>query len=384
MTPKKADIDLDPAIEKKLLAGLIVAVLIVAGMAAAAVQNNLLQAESAAWVNHTHAFILENDAIVSALNAAEAAQRTFLLTGDADTKQAASKKFGAVAEHLTVSQKLAFENPTQLQRLDRIASLLQRQIDWNKQAVQLRAENPAAAAGIFTNAQARANFIDIEKEIRDAKAEENDLLLKREQTLQKHTRRTEAILYSGAIFNLTLLGLAFYLVHRELKVRRAAAAALRAANESLEIKVKERTAELASANEKLQVENIEQKWGQAALQRLVGHHELIWNSIREAIFVISRTGKVISANAAAADLSLREPRQLPGKSISELIVRDKDAHANGWEGHFLAQPVKEGRALPPTAAYLKKPDGTIAPIKVTCHPTRDQENLTGAVITITA
>jgi PAS domain S-box-containing protein len=384
MTSKSSGIELDPAIERKLLAGLVVAVLLVAGMAAAAARNNARQAESAAWVEHTHAFILESDAIVSALNAAEAAQRTFLLTGDAGTKQAATEKFGGVAEHLTVAQKLAFENPTQLQRLDRVAALLQRQIDWNKQAVQLRAENPAAAAGVFTNSDTRANLTDIEKEIRAAKAEENNLLLTREQTLQKHTRRTEQILYAGAAFNLALLGMAFYLVRRDLNLRRAAAAALGAANESLEAKVKERTTELASANEKLQVENIEQKWGQAALQRLVGHHELIWNSIREAILVISRNGKVISANAAAADLALREARQLPGKSISELLTREKDAHANGWDTHFLAQSVKEGRPMPPTTAFLKKPDGGVLPVKVTCHPTRDQENLTGAVITITA
>src|SRR5262245_3154781 len=183
MSEKTNDIELDPAIEKKLLVGLVIALLTVAGMAWAALQNNARQAESSVWVNHTRDFILEADGIVSALNAAEAAQRTYLLTGDDGARAAAQGRFGGVREHLSVAQKLSFENPTQLQRLDRVATLLQRQIDWNKEAARLRPENPGAAAGVFTNAQTRANLTDITREIAAAKAEENALLLERDQKL---------------------------------------------------------------------------------------------------------------------------------------------------------------------------------------------------------
>jgi PAS domain S-box-containing protein len=381
MTPSPPAIELDPAIEKKLLGWLLVVLLIVAGMAAAAIQNNSRQAQSAAWVNHTHAFILETDAILSSLHAAETAHRTFLLTGDDATKTAATDAFREVNEHLNVAQKLCFENPPQLQRLDRIATLLQRQVDWNKQALQLRAQNPAAAAGIFTNAATRANMTDIEKEIAAAKSDENALLHEREQTLQKHTRRTEQILYTGAAINVVLLGFAFYVARRDLTLRRRAAAALTAANETLEQKVQARTAELASANDKLQVENLEQKWGQAALQRLVGHHELILNSIREAILVISRTGKIISANPAAADLASRETRQLSGRSITDLITQTPGQNGP-WENHFLATAVKAGKTIPHQNAFLKKPDGFTISVRVSCYPAHDHENLTGAVITI--
>jgi CHASE3 domain sensor protein len=108
MNATPAALDFDPAIEKKLLGWLVIALAIVGVMAGAAIQNNSRQAQSAAWVNHTHAFILETDAILSSLHAAEAAQRTFLLTGDDATKQIAAQNFGAVAEHLNVATKLAF------------------------------------------------------------------------------------------------------------------------------------------------------------------------------------------------------------------------------------------------------------------------------------
>jgi CHASE3 domain sensor protein len=222
MTQSPPAINLDPAIEKKLLAGILVALVIVAAMTAAAIQNNARQAESSGWVNHSHAFILEADAILSSLNAAEAVQRTYILSGDMATMQAASDRFAKVAEHLGIAQQLAFESPTQLQRLDRVAALLQRQIDWNKQSVQLRARSTAAAAGVFTNAVTRANLADIEKEINTAKSEENNLLLQREQKLQRHTRRTEQILYTGMAVNVVLLALAFYVVRRDLILRRRA------------------------------------------------------------------------------------------------------------------------------------------------------------------
>ena len=371
MTDKTAGLDFDPAIEKKLLGALAIALLVVVLMAGAAAQNNLRQVESAAWVNHTHAFILETDAILSSLHAAEAAQRTFLLTGNEGSKQQTLERFAEVDEHLKIAEKLAFEKPSQIKRLGDLSVLLQQQIDLNKQAAQLRKSDPGAAAGIFTNAQARANLAKIESEIRAAKSEENRLLHEREQKLQRHTQRTEQLLYGGAGLNIVLLALAFYAVRRDLNLRREATALL-------EQKVKERTAELAAANSKLQIENLEQKWGQASLGRLVRHHELILNSIREAIFVISRNGHIISSNAAAAELAGAESSRLVGKSIYTLIGKDHSS-----DKHFLTEPIKNGQHLPPVDAFIQNANGQPVPVRVACYPTRDQENLTGAVITLT-
>ncbi len=373
MTPTRAGIDFDPAIEKKLLGWLIVALLIVALMAAAAIQNNARQAESAAWVNHTHAFILETDGILSSLHAAEAAQRTFLLTGDDATKQLAVEYFARVDEHLKVAAKLAFQNPGQKGRLATIAALLQRQIDLNKDSVQLRGQDPKAAAALFTTGQARTNVAQIEIEISTGKAEANQLLHEREQKLTRHTARTEQILYAGAGLNLLLLGFAFYVVRMDLNLRRKA-------TEILEAKVAERTAELAAANEKLQIENLEQKWGQAALARVVRHHELIFNSMGEAVFVISRNGRIISSNRAAADLVGIGASELAARPIAS-IIQDTAAGDERWENHFLSSHLLRGDSISAQPAFLKAGAGMVA-VRLSCQPTRDQENLTGAVVTL--
>lgn len=382
-TATAASDNLGLAIEKKLFAGLVVALLIVAMMAVAAIQNNARQAESAAWVNQTHAFLLENNAILSSLYAAEAAQRTYLLTGDDGARQLTLQRFAEVDEHLKVAARLALENPAQTQRLETLANLLQKQIDANKQSAQLRVQNITAAASIFTNAAVRANLVQIQRNIAEGKAAEDNLLLEREQKLQRHTVRTEQILYVGGALNVLLLGFGFYLVRHDLNLRRRAAAALQAANESLEIKVRERTAELAAANENLQLENLEQKWGQAVLGRLVRHHELILNSIREAIFVISRNGHIISSNAAAVALTGLEGNQIAGKSIADFVFQSLDA-PKAWDQSILYASVKHGAPMETMRAYLRNQGGAPILVRVACHPTRDNENLTGAVVTVSA
>jgi PAS domain S-box-containing protein len=266
--------------------------------------------------------------------------------------------------------------------MNRLADLLQRQIDWNKESMQLRAQSAAGAMRVFTNAETRSNLSEIAKEVSAGKAEENQLLQQREQKLQRHTRRTEQILYTGVGLNFVLLALAFVVVRRDLNLRRSAAAALKDANENLEQKVKLRTKELADAMNELQIENLEQKWGQAALQRLVGHHDLIFNAIRDGILVISRSGKIMSNNVAATELSERESGQLTGRSIAEFVIQNKTSGVVTWKSHFLYEGVKNGVLSEKISAYLKKPNGTVIPVRVSCFPTRDQETLTGAVITI--
>jgi PAS domain S-box-containing protein len=133
----------------------------------------------------------------------------------------------------------------------------------------------------------------------------------------------------------------------------------------------------------LEVENIEQKWGHAALQRIVDHHELVLNSMQEGIFIVSKNGRIISANPAAANLARREAKQLAGKSIGAVLL-DDDRLPYPWEKHFLRSPIKNGRPIPLKPATIKQADGSLLNVQMACHPTRAQENLTGAVITVTS
>jgi PAS domain S-box-containing protein len=375
MRPTSADSNYQPRTQFKVFGWLALTLATVGLMVNTAVRNNARQANHRAAVAQRHAFIAETEAILSSLHAAEAAQRTFLLTGDQSMKNAASEYFAKVDSHLKAATKMSLENPEQLNRLGPISDLLDTRMEANKESQRLLAQTSiAAAAGVFTNAQARANLRELERQVTANRMAENKLILEREETAQRHNRWTDQILYAGIVLDVILLGLAIYGLRIDLRWSRAATAAL-------ETKIREHTAELNAAYEKLQVENIEQQWGQAALQRVVDHHELVVNSIREGIFVVSKHGRIISANPAAADLTRREARQLAGKSIGTVLL-DGDRLPYPWERHFLRTALKHGATVPPKTATVKQADGSLVDVQIACYPTRDRENLTGAVITV--
>lgn len=370
MKDESAAVTPDPAIEKKILGWLVISLAIVALLIVAAVQNNARHTEGLTFVNHTRAFVQQTDAILSSLRAAESAQRAYLITADDATKKIAAESFAVVEGHLKTATTLAFENPDQLDRLGAIAAVLQKRIDLNKEAARLMARGMP----LFTTPEARADLRDLEQRVAANRNLENRILLQHEQTLFRHTRRTEQILYAGAGLVVLLLSLAFSAVRRDLKTRRNAAALA-------EERLRERAAEMDAVEEKLQLENIEKKWGQAALERVVSHHELVLNSMSEGVFIVSKNGQIVAANPAAADLTRREVRQLAGKSIGSVLL-NSDRLPYPWENHFLRTPLKNGRPIPRSLATVKQADGSLIDVKMACHPTRDRENLTGAVITV--
>jgi len=73
---------------------------------------------------------------------------------------------------------------------------------------------------------------------------------------------------------------------------------------------------------------------------------------------------------------------LPGLSISEFVTEEKTQGTGNWKGHFLREPILKGETRERVSAFLKKPDGTSLPVRVSVYPTRDSDSLCGAVVTI--
>ena len=84
-------------------------------------------------------------------------------------------------------------------------------------------------------------------------------------------------------------------------------------SEQLEMRVKERTAELADANEALQAENTERKRGEEALRQAEEKYRGIFENALEGIFQTTPDGRFIAANFALARiLGFDSPEELIG------------------------------------------------------------------------
>src|SRR5476649_2576885 len=102
-------------VEKRIII-LFVLVLAVLGFVAIISVRNIQRAiESSDWVNHTHAVILEGNAIVSSLHAGDSALRTYLLTGDIRDQSAYRTAYSEMVEHLQTAKALTRTEAAQQQ-----------------------------------------------------------------------------------------------------------------------------------------------------------------------------------------------------------------------------------------------------------------------------
>jgi two-component system, sensor histidine kinase and response regulator len=112
---------------------------------------------------------------------------------------------------------------------------------------------------------------------------------------------------------------------------------LRKAHAELEVRVVERTAELANANEALQVENTERKQSEQALQESEAHTKAIVHSSLDCIVAINHEGKILEFNPAAEKVFGHSRAEVLGRELAQVIIPPslRERHRQGMM-HYLS------------------------------------------------
>lgn len=363
---------------RRVFAILLLIFAVVLALALYAVSNLRRSEASSDWVNHTHAVIVENEGVLSSLNAGEAALRTFLLTGDPRDWGTAREAFGVMDEHMEVAKALTRQEPRAAEELARIEQLIgARETFAGKLATARRANQAEAVQSLLASDAGSGAVNAIRRAVQKLTNDQMALLAERDRASFIQAQRMRWIVWTGVAVNMLLFIAVAWLIRDDLAARDRLAETLRQSNEDLEAKVRERTSELAGANQSLQDENLERRWSQQALEHQLRYNQLIVDSVRDPVIVLTKALHITRVNPAVLHLTAFDPQDLVGKPLSVVLE---------WNAEGGVDPVmrslRDGRELSAHAASVIDRQRLRHPVKFSVVPLRDRDKVVGGVMVL--
>lgn len=369
-------------LEHRLALGFALTMVVVLGMTWMAVRNSLASRVSSDWVNHTHAVLIEVSSLLSSVEASESAMRGFVMSGLGTDMALWQQATSSVAEHLDVAKTLMQSDPGRPEALREIERGIQALLERGKQAVAARqARGFDAGKGIAMAPGAIEELKVIRRSVSEALQKENAILQERDRAAQSDAATTRRVLGAGAAVNFLILAFGYWLVRDDLRIRRMHAALLGNANELLERKVLERTAEITKANAALEVENLERQWAFHSLERHQRHNEIIIHAVGEGVLVVSQSGVVLRANKAVETRTGWAHDELVGKKLGQILDAPGDRTRPGtWAAHPVAAVMKSGKPASGERMRLLKNNGGQTDCVANIQPIFDSGNVVAAIV----
>jgi PAS domain S-box-containing protein len=202
--------------------------------------------ENAAWVEHTHEVLSRLELLLAAVTDSETAERGYVITGDETYLEPYRRSAAIVDSQATRLRELTADNPAQQQRLDSAVLLVTDRLAILRAVIELRKNQGFAAAQSEILMGKGKRFHDrIRGLIDQMKSVETSLLKERERRTGRSSTITQAVIIGGGLLAFGLVGLALFAIRRDFAGRAHAERALREAKDQLEVRVQERTAQLA-------------------------------------------------------------------------------------------------------------------------------------------
>jgi signal transduction histidine kinase len=242
----------------KLIGGLVAAagtLLLVAVMSYFSMIRNT---DDRQWVLHTYQVMGKLDEIRVSMTDAETGERGYILTGNDSYLAPYVRGVEQVRRSASEVRKLTSDNPKQQSALDSLEPLVSVRLRELRERIEVRRGQGLNAGITAVREGTGKEYMDqIRTAIGAMKSEEEFLLARRSMELTASSQRTRTVLAFGETLGLMLLGAAGVITQREMLRRNKAEAEVRKLNEDLELKVAERTAELAARAKDLERSNME-------------------------------------------------------------------------------------------------------------------------------
>jgi PAS domain S-box-containing protein len=309
--------------------------------------------DNAAWVAHTHEVLSRLESLLAAATGSETAERGYVITGD-DTYLEPYRQSAALAIDQTRRlRQLTADNRAQQQRLDSVVSLVTDRLANLRTVIELRQNHGFVAAQTEILAGKGKRFHDrIHRLVDEMKAAEMTLLNQREQRANRSATVAQGVIIGGGFLGCGLVGLALFAIRRDFAGRARAEGALRDANDQLELRVQQRTAQLAKAGET-----------NARLASIIEFSD-------DAIVSKDLDGIITSWNPGAEQLFGYSPQEAVGKPMAMLIPAERSSE----EPAILAR-IARGELTDHFETVRVRKDGTKLDVSITISPIRDSRGL---------
>ena len=226
------------------IAAFVVALALLSSIGVLLYRSTANQAETMHWVAHTHAVLAGIQELILRLTDAEAGRRGFIMTGRDRYLVHYTNAAEKVNKVLAELRERTADDSRQQRTCDALEPLIRQRLAVHAESIgaQLKGAGPETQLRLTEKGQ------DIMEEIRTLIAQmdaaERGLLKTRQSAAQANLRETKQVALVGAVASFAMLTWVFVLLLRENGRRRQAEGALQKSNEELELRVRQRTAEL--------------------------------------------------------------------------------------------------------------------------------------------
>jgi PAS domain S-box-containing protein len=357
---------------------------ILALIAAYALRSLNRSVASADQVNHAHAVNFAAEKTLTGLASAQGALRSFLLTGETRDRVEARDAFSLVEEHLETLKALTRLEADIQPLVEEIDTLARARIAAGARIEAARvAGQMTAVANLLEQDAGGIAMAELTRHVEQLVDRQSVLINERDTLAFVQAQTTRWVVGTGVAVNFVLFGVVAWIIRDDLQARRKLAEALQTSNDILEIKVNERTAELAATNTKLLAENRERRWSNQALEHQLRYNQLIVDSVHDLVFVMTRALKITRVNPATLRTTGRQPLELLGRHLGTTLRWSKTQPIDPAQpSDPLVVALRDGLELRSTPAELFTPDGRAIPVSLSCVPLRDRDRVVGGVITL--
>jgi CheY-like chemotaxis protein/CHASE3 domain sensor protein len=181
-------------VDKKILTGVIFCSVILLSIAFISFNNSEKFKETNQWVNHTHEVLYEFQQILIYCINAETGERGYIITGNERYLEPYNNANTLITEHLAKVKELTKDNQRQQKNVQDIHQLASRLTERLSANIEIRKTAGFEKAQLIEGTDSSKSILDnIRKEIRDARAIEEGLLVQRKEESEEDARNFNRI-----------------------------------------------------------------------------------------------------------------------------------------------------------------------------------------------